>query len=272
MPLFRYFTPFAFLALVPFGIWQGGAWTFAAAIAIPLCLTAFDVLLGKDRRAVRNAASPALELLPRLYIVLQLLLIAWIAVRIAAGISLLDAVGLTLSNGLTTGVFGLVAAHEMIHDRDRPDRVLGLMLLASVLYMHFSISHVRGHHRDAASPADPATAKLGENVYVFIGRSVVGQFRQAWRIDPNLTAFFVAIELTIVLAVGWASLVALAFLVANAVISILLLETFNYVAHYGLRRLPGAGPSLPASCWWSAPSCRSLLPTRARATATRGSH
>jgi len=177
--------------------------------------------------------------LPKLYIVLQLVVTGWVAVRIAGGASLFEAVGLTLSNGLTTGVFGLVAAHEMIHDRDRSDRALGLMLLASVLYMHFSVSHVRGHHRDAATSADPTTARLGETVYAFIIRSVVGQFRQAWQRAPKRMALYLAIELVVVLAVGLASFAALAFVIANALLAILLLETFNYVAHYGLRRREG---------------------------------
>ena len=236
MASLRYLTPFAFLALVPLGMWLGGVWTYSAAVAIPLCLTTFDAILGKDDQTSRDVLSPALELLPKLYLVLQLGLTAWVAVRIASGASLLEAVGLTLSNGFTTGVFGLVAAHEMIHDRDRPDRALGLMLLASVLYMQFSVSHVRGHHRNAASTADPATGWLGENVYAFVGRSIAGQFRDAWRSDPKRTAVFVAIELAIVLAVGLASFAALAFLLANAVLAILLLETFNFVAHYGLER------------------------------------
>jgi alkane 1-monooxygenase len=217
---------------------MGGVWTFSAAIAIPLCLTIFDAVLGKDRAPAAAKASPALTMLPRLYIALQLVATAWIAIRIAGGASLLEAIGLTLSNGLTTGVFGLVAAHEMIHDRHRSDRALGLMLLASVLYMHFSISHVRGHHRDAATSADPTTARLGETVYAFIARSVAGQFRDAWRAAPGRMTLFVAVELIIVLAVGLASHRALLFFLTNAALAILLLETFNYVAHYGLRRRP----------------------------------
>src|ERR1044071_7018783 len=134
MASLRYLTPFAFLALVPLGALLGGAWTLSAAIAIPLCLTIFDAVLGKERSTERDLASPALAILPKLYIVLQLLLTGWIAIRIAGGTSTIEVIGLTLSNGLSTGVFGLVAAHEMIHDRDRSDRALGRMLLTRVLY------------------------------------------------------------------------------------------------------------------------------------------
>ena len=250
----RYLTPFAFLALLPLGMWIGGAWTFAAAIAIPSCLTIFDALLGKDRRRAEAPASPALPWLPRIYIGLQLAMTAWAAIWIGrGGASLLEAAGLTLSNGLSTGVFGLVAAHGMIHDRDRPDRILGLMLLASVFYMQFSISHVRGHHRRAASSDDPATARLGQNVYAFIPRSIIGQFCEAWAYDKNRMMVFLAVEISILVAAGLASPAALAFLTLNAIVAVLLLETFNYVAHYGLtRRVDGDGafePLGPQHSW-----------------------
>ena len=260
MPVLPYLTPLGFLALVPLGAWLGGAWTFAAAVAIPLALTAFDALLGKERKAVPRRACPALPWLPRIYVVAQLATTAWLALRIAGGgTSPVEAVGLTVSNGVATGVFGLVAAHEMIHDRSRGDRALGLMLLGSVLYMHFSISHVRGHHRHAATQADPTTARVGESLYAFLPRSLAGQFRDAWRGEAGRGGRcigYLAIQLAMALAIASASLAALGFVLANAVLAILLLETFNYVAHYGLSRRMGADgtvePLGPQHSWNSA--------------------
>jgi alkane 1-monooxygenase len=257
MPPLAYLTPFGFLTLVPVGAWLGGPWTFASAAAIPLVLTVLDALLGKDASAAPGPAHPALAWLPRLYIVAQLATTVWVALRIAGGgSSPLEAVGLTVSNGVATGVFGLVAAHEMIHDRGRWDRALGLMLLGSVLYMHFSISHVRGHHRFAGSSADPTTARIGESLYAFLARSIVGQFRNAGRSTSKRMILYLAVEICVLLAVASVSLAALGFLVTNAVLAILLLETFNYVAHYGLsRRVAPDGsvePLGPQHSWNSA--------------------
>ena len=50
---------------------------------------------------------------------------------------------------------------------------------------------------------------------------------------------YLAIEASLLLAVALASVRALAFLVAVAVIAVGLLEIFNYVAHYGLSRRTG---------------------------------
>jgi alkane 1-monooxygenase len=247
----RYLTPFVFLALLPLGAWLGGAWTLLAAAATPIGLMSLDVALGKDGASlpVEHGAGP--RWFPRMYIVAQLVASVWVATLVARGaVTWFEELGLVLSTGVTTGVFGFVAAHEMIHSPDRRERALGLMLLGTVGYMHFRISHVYGHHRRAATREDPATARLGEPLYAFLPRTVVGQFREAWEFESrrlrrtgrgilgreNRMIGYILVETAFVLAVALASLKAAVFLIAVALVSIALLETFNYVAHYGLTR------------------------------------
>jgi alkane 1-monooxygenase len=160
------------------------------------------------------------------------------------------AAGLAVSTGLTAGVFGFVAAHEMIHSRRAAERALGLTLLGSVFYMHFRISHVYGHHRRAATLEDPASARLGESLYAFLIRSIAGQWREGWRFEArrlrragrstigprNRMLIYLGIEGLLILATGLISWRALVFIIADAAIAILLLESFNYIAHYGLTR------------------------------------
>jgi alkane 1-monooxygenase len=250
----RYLTPFAFLALLPLGGWAGGAWTFIAAAATPLGLASLDEALGEEgaRGEVPDGRAP--RWLPGIYILLQLAATGWAAALVGLGrTSLLETTGLALSAGVTTGVFGFVAAHEMIHSRDARARALGLALLASVFYMHFRIAHEYGHHRRAATFDDPASARLGEGLYAFLVRSAAGQFREAWAFERwrrkraglaeiglgNRMIGYLAIEASLLLAAALASVRALAFLVAVAVIAVGLLEIFNYVAHYGLSRRAG---------------------------------
>ena len=99
--LFRYLTPFAFLTLVPLGESLGGAWTFAAAAACLLSIAGLDFVLGENGPASERPRGIASRWLPRVYIVLQLGVTAWIAVRVAQPTTtLLEAAGLTLSTGL----------------------------------------------------------------------------------------------------------------------------------------------------------------------------
>ena len=245
MPL-KYLTPFAFLALVPLGGWLGGLWTFMAAAATPLGLVGLDALLGEDQRHCSNGGMA--RWLPRIYVVVQLAVTLWATMWVTRpGTSLVEAVGLALSIGMTTGVFGFVAAHELIHCRDAGDRTLGLVLLGSVFYMHFRIAHVYGHHRRAATKQDPASARLGEGLYSFLARSVAGQVREAWEFEvrrlripngpPNnrMISYF-ALEGAWLLALFLVGSEAAAFIVAVAIVAVVLLEAFNYIAHYGLDR------------------------------------
>jgi len=267
----KYLTPFAFLALLPLGGWLGGAWTFMAAVATPLCLAVLDAAFGGEDKPSAPVSGPVCGWIVRAYVVLQLCTTGWAAALASRpSSSLLEATGLLLSAGVTTGVFGFVAAHEMIHSQSPRDRALGLTFLASVFYMHFRIAHVHGHHRRAATFEDPASARLGESLYAFLVRSIGGQFGEAWTFEKqrrhnaglpliglgNRMAAYLAIEGILLLAVGWLSARAALFLLATALIAVLLLETFNYVAHYGLSRDVDAGGRLerlsPRHSWNSA--------------------
>ena len=252
--LVKYLTPFVFLALVPLGGMLGGGWTFLAAAATPLCLTSFDALFGDEEHSVRPRIARAMWL-PRIYVLLQLATTAWaVAWTSQPSTSLLELVGLAVSTGVVTGVFGFVAAHELIHSRERRDRAFGLTLLATLLYMHFRIAHVQGHHARAATREDPASARLGEGLYAFLLRSIAGQLREAWQFEAerrrrsgravlglrNRMVGYAAIEGLLVTGVALVSVRALIFVVGVAIIAVMLLESFNYIAHYGLTRRIGA--------------------------------
>jgi alkane 1-monooxygenase len=249
----RYLTPFAFLALLPLGSWLGGAWTFMAAAATPLCLTSLDAALGEEESGSHPQIAVA-RWLPRAYILAQLAVTGAAAGIAARGTtSLVEFLGLMLSAGVTAGVFGFLAAHEMIHSPDRRERALGLLFLAGVFYMHFRIAHVHGHHRRGATREDPATARLGESLYGFLPRTVAGQFREAWSFEAqrlrrrerrvigpgNRMLLYLSIEALLLIVFALLSVRALVFVISVAALAVTMLEGFNYVAHYGLLRATG---------------------------------
>ena len=255
----RYLTPFAFLALVPLGAWLGGAWTFMAAAATPIFLSSFDALFGNEEPRADDLRETGVRWLPRLYVVLQLATAAWTLAWVSRpSTSLLEFAGLATSSGVTTGVFGFVAAHELIHSRERRDRALGLMLLGTVLYMHFRIAHVQGHHVHAATKEDPASARIGEGLYAFLVRSVAGQFHEAWQFEAqrarragrhalgirNRMIGYLLVEGLFLAGIALISAQSLLFVLIVTVIAVTLLESFNYIAHYGLSRRIAADGTL----------------------------
>jgi alkane 1-monooxygenase len=159
--------------------------------------------------------------------------------------------GKVLVMGLLCGTFGINVAHELGHRSNRFEQLLARILLLSSLYMHFVIEHNKGHHKRVSTPEDPASARFGESVYAFYFRSVLFSYISAWQIanremkKKGLPAFHwknemlqyqlmqIGFVLVIGLVFGWrASL----YLVTAAFIGALLLETVNYIEHYGLER------------------------------------
>jgi alkane 1-monooxygenase len=216
-------------------------------IAIPV----LDGLLGAPRRNVFAATPSALaRWLPRSQLLFQILLLAG-ATRMAPGLDMPSVLLLALAVGTATGGIGITVAHELGHRASKLDRAIARMLLASVLYAHFQIEHIRGHHVRVATPEDPATAPPGMNVYRFIVRSVLGGFVHACKLEALRLqqrgqaawspAHRVLAGWILSAAIGAACLAAggtmgLVLFVLQAAWAVVLLEVVNYIEHYGLRR------------------------------------
>jgi alkane 1-monooxygenase len=162
-----------------------------------------------------------------------------------------EVAGRTWSMGLLCGSFGINVAHELGHRTKKYEQVFSKALLLTSLYMHFYIEHNKGHHKNVATPQDPASARYNEPVYTFYLRSVIFSYLSAWKIAnsemkkqglpvlhwKNEMLQIQVIQLlfvtAIVLMFGW--LITFYFLNA-ALIGFLMLETVNYIEHYGLQR------------------------------------
>mmetsp|Transcript_87881 Transcript_87881/g.121126 ORF Transcript_87881/g.121126 Transcript_87881/m.121126 type:complete len:210 (+) Transcript_87881:342-971(+) len=81
--------------------------------------------------------------------------------------------------GYMAGINGLVG-HELIHKRSFIPKVSGMLTYTKIFYSHFLYEHTSGHHKNIATPKDPATAKLNEDFYTFAVRSAWGGFSNTW--------------------------------------------------------------------------------------------
>jgi alkane 1-monooxygenase len=220
--------------------WAAGSWIFIAV--------ADSQWPGAQRSPQPVGAQPQLQWLLRLFVPLQLVLLL-AGLRAAANSDWLVVAGLAFGVGFVTGGQGITFAHELGHSRNRFDRALAWGLMASVNYSHFMVEHYRGHHPRAATRDDPATARRGEGLWRFLPRTLAGSFVNAWRLEalqlrrmrrgwlasPLAWCWGLNLLLLVVLAASGATRM-LAFWVGQSVMAIWLLETVNYVEHYGLER------------------------------------
>ena len=246
--MIRFCGPFLFLAAIPLlYVELGPAAPLIAIAALAAALIVAELLAPRGEWAAPNPQSRVFRFLPYLYIPLQLALIAWsTAVATRPTTPLLGFVSLTLSVGLTTGIFGVLAAHEMVHSPRSSDQALGAAMLTGMSYRHFRVAHIHGHHRYAGTARDPGTARLGEPFYAFLVRTFVAQIGDAYAFEKRRTGerwwangIVHDVGLTTLLAVvlfAFGGARALAFFAAQSAVAIIVLELFNYIAHYGLAR------------------------------------
>ncbi len=182
-------------------------------------------------------------------------------------VDLLTRVGRITAMGMLCGVMGINVAHELGHRKRKYEQQMSKLLLLTSLYMHFFIEHNRGHHKHVSTAEDPSSARLGESLYAFWIRSVVLSYLSAWKLEAgrlrkkgqrtfsihNEMLQFQVIQLTFLLVVGyvygWAVML---YYVLAAIMGFLLLETVNYIEHYGLSRNKtdrGYERVMPAHSW-----------------------
>jgi alkane 1-monooxygenase len=159
--------------------------------------------------------------------------------------------GISLSMGIFLGAMGINVAHELGHRDKAYERFMAKMLLLPNMYMHFIIEHNRGHHVNIATKEDPASARYNEILYFFWIRSVAMTYISAWRLEAkrlknegksffsyhNEMIIFQLAQLSYLFLVWYFGGILLLFsAILIAVVGFLLLETVNYIEHYGLSR------------------------------------
>ena len=166
-------------------------------------------------------------------------------------VSLFEIIGLTLSLGVILGANGINVAHELGHRTTLFEKLLGKLLLIPSHYTHFYIEHNHGHHIHVSTPNDPSTAKYNQNLYSFWYQTITGTYKKAWQIQLKLNQ----VENRKIYAINsdmfWFTIIQIVYLTASiyffgiigflvllfaGIIGLLLLETINYIEHYGLKR------------------------------------
>ena len=253
--------PFALSVLLIPLAWAGainGGWTvLLLPIATWLLFSALDAVLGL------NTDNADLETTEEELFWYKIITIGWVPLQFLTLFALIwyvpkaehlgsvEKLVMFFGVGVMTGTIGINYSHELMHQKDRLERILADILLAMVLYSHFRSEHLLVHHRYVATPRDPVTARYNEGFHRFYPRVLKQCLKSAFRAEKDMLArkdlpwtdlsnpFFrywslqVAMLLLAYLLGGW---VGLALFLMQAGVAIWQLELVNYVEHYGLTR------------------------------------
>ncbi len=234
--------------------WQNAGMAWMTVVVTFVLIPLADALIGAPRSALPTVPDVAARWLPRAQVPLQITLLLWASAQ-APHLSTGDLLALSVAVGTVTGGLGITLAHEMGHRASRLDRACARVLLCMVGYGQFQVEHIRGHHVRVATAADPASAPRGMGVWHFVLRSVAGTWRHAWTLEAMrlrhrglgalhwrnevLTSNLLSLVLLGALVAGFGVQAGVLWVV-QAICAAFLLESVNYVEHYGLRRAPAA--------------------------------
>jgi alkane 1-monooxygenase len=274
----QYFLTPALALLTAFGLLKGGIWSWSG-VFILVGMVVFDSLVRTQSAGIgvgesgRPLGNPVV-LKSCLYLALPvwgslLLALAWRvnqyaqSVPIAAaevqgiavtyGITGWQLIGATLSTGVFFGM-AAVWGHELGHQKGL-SYIVGRWLFSLFGTTQFPIAHVYGHHINVGCPEDdPATCPRGWSLYKFFMLSHLGQSafvrdletdrlarkgKSFWNWENRWLRGYAMVFPTIALFIyagGWIGIVVM---IGYSVVAILSMESFNYVQHYGLLRVPG---------------------------------
>jgi alkane 1-monooxygenase len=271
----KYLAAYLIPALAAWGLYQQGWASWLTVVVIFGVMPVLEMILPKSARNVPEEEEPSrssrIVFDWLLYLNIPMvygLVVAYAWVVSASALSIFEWIGLTLSVGVVVGANGINVAHELGHRSNAVEQWLAKLLLLPALYQHFFIEHNYGHHKHVATPADPATARLGQSVYAFWWQSVVGGYLSAWTIQRDLLRRagkgFWSLQnemlLYALLQIAWVAMFVVVwnwtvaiYVVAVSTVGFLLLETVNYIEHYGLQRRQMAQgrfePVLPVHSW-----------------------
>ncbi|MBC7643410.1 MAG: fatty acid desaturase, partial [Flavobacterium sp.] len=240
------------------GIYLGDFWSFSALLFTFVIIPFLEFLLPVDQKNYDQETISG-RLKNKIFDVLLYLNVPIVYGAIffclykitQPSISKTEIIGMTLSLGVILGANGINVAHELGHRKNFFEKILGKFLLIPSHYTHFYIEHNHGHHLHVSTPEDPSTAKYNQNLYAFWFQTVIGTYKKAWEIQKKLNIidnrFFFSVKNDMfwftIIQISYLLLIFLffgfkgfLFVLFAGIVGFLLLETINYIEHYGLKR------------------------------------
>ncbi|MDG2371302.1 MAG: alkane 1-monooxygenase [Flavobacteriaceae bacterium] len=239
-------------------IFSDGILTFATPIYAFILVPILEILM-KDYDTQYDDDQKNKRLSNHLFDILLYLNIPFVFVLLFFGfynltntsLMVYEKIGILSSLGILLATNAINVAHELGHRKSQTERTLSKILYIPCLYMHFYIEHNFGHHKNVATPQDPATSKFNQSVYSFWVTSISKGYFNAWRVQKKILnrskkrfisfqndmLWYLIIQFIYLYSIFFIfDFYGLLYAIIVAIQSFLFLETINYIEHYGLVR------------------------------------
>lgn len=266
----------------------GGLWLWFGVFCFFFMILLVDSALGETRIFIdidTSKVHDAILVCSILLVLTQVLLLAWylgtttmpnmgiLELQVAtlenarADSGLFSKYGAIISTAVCVGASAGSVGHELSHRTNSIIfRYFGFWSFSLFGYGPYLIEHVHGHHRQIGLANDSSTAWRGMNFWRYLCRSASLSHIRSFELEAvrlknkgkgrlnsgnrvfhclAMTVFSMSIFLVMAGAIGIVAFLVLCFH------SIVIIETFGYIGHYGLIREPGAPVAMRHS--WNSP-------------------
>lgn len=246
----KYFGAYIFIALGVFSFVSAGILTYSLVLFSFGVIPIIELITSPNEKDNKPKNIKAYNTTLYTLVLLYSYTFYYFLTHIHLESDLFSLIGKISSMGMLMGIFGINMAHELGHRKNEIEQLLAQYLLWTTQYTHFFIEHNRGHHRRVATPEDPATARKDESLYFFWVRTVRDSYKSAWHIEntaiqrqgkkaltwKNQMIRFTFFQIILLFGVALFGVKVLISYILSCILGILLLETINYIEHYGLLR------------------------------------
>jgi alkane 1-monooxygenase len=203
-----------------------------------------DAMIGRERTTDVAAASAACDAaIPAIFMVTWTLALVFASLSIPHA-GLIEWIGLTLAAGLLSGM-SMAHSHELMHRKDRSSRLVSELGFIIAGYPTYRTAHLL-HHANLGNPLYGSTARVGQSVWAYVGRSAATAARASLRYEGKRSRSLIFNRFTRNLLAS-ASLAIAAFLygqwaefffyIGYSFVCIFVVEAIAYMQHYGLDEL-----------------------------------
>ena len=247
------FLPLSVFGLLWLGLRGGGYWLSLPAVFLMVFVPLLDLVTQwQDTVHFGSEDFNSLEISllnwnTRLFALLHMGFVIYLAMSVRS-FTLVEISLLVVCLSLLGGI-AFSAAHELVHARQPIDQILQRVLTSFLFYPHYKLIHIRSHHVHTSTDYDENTAWLNETIYSYIGRTIPGSAVRCWQMEnkyarqqgfgifQNKMYLWAAMQIIVLAAMfllaGWQGLL---FYLALTIGSHIVLESVNYIQHYGLLR------------------------------------
>lgn len=249
--------PLLLIVLFVLGLRGRGYWLLLPVVFLQLVAPLLDLLTGwqddvqYDKNDFSRAQVTLLNWNARLYALFYMGAVIYVAMSLHRFTNL--EIGFLVAACSLLGGIGFGAAHELLHAKEKIDQLLQRITTTFLFYPHYKLIHIRSHHVHAGTDHDENTAWLNESIYSYIFRTIPGSMIRCWQIEARglpgggksfWSGLFgnkmyvyaigqVALLAGLYLLSGWRGLL---FYLAQIAGAHVVLESVNYIQHYGLMR------------------------------------